>query len=303
MTLTTIDCDYTGPEFACAFLRVEGDECAFVETNTSHATPRLLDALARAGRAPEDVRWIIVTHVHLDHAGGAASLMKACPRATLLAHPRAARHLIDPSRIIAGATAVYGEEAFAQLYGTIEPVAAERVRALEDGERVPFGAGELTFLHTRGHANHHFVVHDPQADTVFTGDAFGLVYPRLQRGRVFALPSTSPTDFDAAAAVDSIARILGLGAATVSLTHYGQQREQAEIAEQLRAWLEVSRAIVADGCDVAAAEARLAATLEDAVTRAGLTLDANDRRLLSLDLRLNAQGLAHAASRADAPRR
>ncbi len=297
MTLVTIDCDYVGPEIACAYLRIEGDECAFIEANTSRATPRLLDALARAGKAPEDVRWIIVTHVHLDHAGGAASLMRACPNATLLAHPRAARHLIDPARIIAGATAVYGEARFRELYGEIQPIDAARVRSLDDGARVPFGAAELTFLHTRGHANHHFVVHDPAADTVFTGDAFGLVYPRLQRRGLLAFPSTSPTDFDADAALASIARIVGLGTSTVALTHFGVHREVRELADQVRAWLYLSARLVEAGGHAAELEAELVGEMERVAEERGMPLDADDLRLLSLDLGLNAQGLAHAASR------
>ncbi|MBK6532427.1 MAG: MBL fold metallo-hydrolase [Deltaproteobacteria bacterium] len=140
-SLITIDCDYVQPALACAYLRISQGECAFIETNTAHAVPKLLAALAAQGRSPADVRYVIVTHVHLDHAGGASALMEALPNATLLAHPRAARHLIDPSRIIAGATAVYGAEQFAALYGTIRGIDASRVRSLEDGAEVPFGAG------------------------------------------------------------------------------------------------------------------------------------------------------------------
>ena len=92
--LVTIDCDYVAPQLASAYLRVQGDEAAFVETNTALAVPKLLDALAREGLRPEQVRWVIVTHVHLDHAGGASALERACPNEKLLAHPRAARHLI-----------------------------------------------------------------------------------------------------------------------------------------------------------------------------------------------------------------
>src|SRR5690606_33155614 len=109
------------------YLLIDGDEAAFVETNTSLAVPRMLDALAAQHLAPEQVRWVIITHVHLDHAGGASALLQACPNATLLAHPRAARHAIDPSRLVQSATSVYGAERFARLYGTIEPVEATRV--------------------------------------------------------------------------------------------------------------------------------------------------------------------------------
>jgi glyoxylase-like metal-dependent hydrolase (beta-lactamase superfamily II) len=193
--LHTVDCDYLGAEFACAYLRVSGGEAAVIETNTSHAAPKILAALDAAGVARESVRYVVITHIHLDHAGGAHALMRALPHATLLAHPRAARHAIDPSRIVAGATAVYGAARFAELYGEVLPIDAARVRAMDDDSEVPFGAGALRFLHTRGHANHHMVVHDPQRDTVFTGDAFGLVYPALQRAERFIFPSTSSRTF------------------------------------------------------------------------------------------------------------
>ncbi|HEY2510095.1 MAG TPA: MBL fold metallo-hydrolase, partial [Polyangiaceae bacterium] len=177
----TIDCDLI-PRFTAAYLRVAGDECAFVEAHTPHALPKLLGALEAQGRRPEEVRWIVVTHAHLDHASGASALLAQCPNAVLLAHPRAARHLIDPQKLVASATQVYGEARFAELYGRIDPIPADRVRALEDGARFPLGDATLTVHHTAGHAKHHFVVHDPALKTVYTGDTFGLVYPALQRG-------------------------------------------------------------------------------------------------------------------------
>ena len=305
-SLLTIDCDYVQPALACAYLRVSGDECAFIETNTTHAVPRLLAALAAQGRTPADVRYVIVTHVHLDHAGGASALMDACPNATLLAHPRAARHLIDPTKLVAGATAVYGAAHFAELYGTIRGVEASRVRALDDGAEVPFGGGVLRFLHTRGHANHHFVVHDPAVDAVFTGDAFGLVYPRLQRAGLLAFPSTSPTDFDGPAAHASIDRIVALGTGRACLTHFGEQTRLPEIAAQLHAWLTLSEALLEEsrGRPEAEREAfiegRLAAAFDETVARSGLALSADDRTLVAFDRKLNAQGLAFAAGKAPA---
>lgn len=303
-TLTTIDCDYVQPLVACAYLRVSGDECAFVETNTAHAVPRLLAALAAQGRRPEEVRYVIITHVHLDHAGGASALMAACPNATLLAHPRAARHAIDPTKLVAGATAVYGAERFRSLYGEVTGIDASRVRALDDGAEVAFGGGALSFHHTRGHANHHFVVHDPAVDTVFTGDAFGLVYPRLQRAGLMAFPSTSPTDFDGPAAHASVDQIVALGAGSVCLTHFGPQTAVTEIAAQLHAWLALSESLVTEAKALPEGEReaflskRLEAEFDARAARLGLSLDAEDRALIELDRTLNAQGLAYAAARA-----
>ncbi len=301
--LITIDCDYIMPELAAAYLRIQGDEAAFVETNTTHAVPKLLAALEREGLGAEAVRWVIVTHVHLDHAGGASALMRACPNATLLAHPRAARHLIDPSKLVASARAVYGAEKFDALYGTIEPIDATRVEALDDGAEVALGDANLRFIHTRGHANHHFIVHDPAREAVFTGDAFGLVYPRLQRARRLAFPSTSPTDFDGEAAQASVKAVLGLQAKRACLTHFGEIEDLDVVAAQLDRWLELSTSLVEEAVSLAPGEAEgmLRARVDEAMDRAaeaaGISLDTEDRELLSLDLALNAQGLAHAASK------
>jgi glyoxylase-like metal-dependent hydrolase (beta-lactamase superfamily II) len=298
--LVTIDCDYLYPRFAAAYLRVAGDEAAFVETNTAHAAPKMLAALADRGMRPEQVRWVIVTHVHLDHAGGAGAIMRACPNATLLAHPRAVRHLTDPSKLVASATKVYGEDRFRALYGTIEPVPAERVRALDDGAEVEIDGQTLRFLHTRGHANHHFVVHDTALDAVFTGDAFGLYYPALQRPGPFAFPSTSPTDFDAAEARKAIDRIAALGVKAALLTHYGEVRQIEIVAAQLKDWIDLSEAALVEAAasDLAgeAMEKSIAAKLWAAFEQR-LALTAEDREMLRLDVELNAQGLAWAATK------
>lgn len=303
--IVTIDCDYMGPRIAAAYLRVTGDEAAFVETNTSLAVPKLLAALAERTIAPEAVRYVIVTHVHLDHAGGAGALMRACPNATLVAHPRAARHLIDPAKLVASATNVYGEERFRALYGTIEAVPQARVRAMEDVSEIELGGDPLRFLHARGHANHHFVVHDPAMRAVFTGDAFGLVYPHLQRPGPFAFPSTSPTDFDAAEARKAIDRVVSLGARQAMLTHFGAVSAIGEVAKQLHTWIDISEDAMEDAASGdltgAALERALQQTLwsafEKAATAAGITLTEADRALLELDVDLNAQGLAWAATK------
>lgn len=300
--LHTIDCNYLGDHFAAAYLRVAGDEAAFVETNTTHAVPRLLAALEQHGVAREAVRWIVVTHVHLDHAGGAGALAATCPNATVLAHPRAARHLRDPSKLVASAEQVYGAARFAELYGAIPAIAAERVRELGDGESVPFGSGELRVHHTRGHAKHHFVVEDRAIDAVFTGDTFGLVYPALQRAGLFAFPSTSPTDFEADEARRSIDKVLALACSRALLTHFGEVHDQAGVATQLRAWLEVSEALVeharGKGPEVVDdLRASLHRTMAERAAAVGLTLDDDDWKMLALDLDLNAQGLYAAAQR------
>lgn len=304
--LVTIDCEYVEPQIAASYLREVKGEVAFVEANTSHAVPKLLAALAKEGLAPEAVKYVIVTHVHLDHAGGASALMQACPNATLLAHPRAARHLIDPTKLVASATQVYGAEAFAALYGQIHPIDAKRVQILEDQARVTLGDATLVAHHTRGHANHHLVLHDLQDEVVFTGDTFGLVYPMLQRAKRFAYPSTSPTDFDGPAALESLRTVQKLKPRSVALTHFGAFQDVDIIAGQLERWLERSTQLMTDGAasgdEQGTLEPRFKRALEMEFEKeakaAGLVLNAEDRRLIRFDLELNAQGLAVAALRA-----
>ncbi len=299
----TVDCDVTA-QFTAAYVRVAGQECAIIETNTSHALPKILAGLSQVGRRLEEVRYVVVTHAHLDHAAGASALMAMCPNATLLAHPRAARHMVDPAKLVASATAVYGVERFAQLYGAIEPIAADRVKALEDQATFDLGDARLQVFHTAGHANHHFVVHDPALDELYTGDAFGLVYPALQgRGR-FAIASTSPTNFDAAEARKSLQRIVGLQPRRVCLTHFDAYDDVAEIASQVGAWVDRAEAWLDEaarsGERVEVMTQRLARAWRQAVAdesaRRGLGFSDEAFRVLALDLELNAQGLAFVAS-------
>ncbi len=295
----TIDSDVR-PEFTACYLRIAGDECAFVEAHTSHATPRLLAALAEHGKKPEDVRWIIVTHAHLDHAAGASALVEACPNATLVAHPRAARHLIDPSKLVASATEVYGPERFATLYGTIRPIPKERVKTLADGETIPLGDATLRALHTAGHANHHFVVDDSAIETVFTGDTFGLVYPPLQKFGRFALPSTSPTNFDAALAKESVARVLALGERFVAPTHFDAWEDADAIATQLVRFLNRAGQWVEDAAKTNESfevlSKALSAKWREAILQEAPRFGERELEFLSLDMELNGQGLAVAAA-------
>ena len=299
----TIDTVYAGQErVAAAYLLVEDGQAAFIETNTSAAVPRLLAELEAVGMTPDDVRYVIITHIHLDHAGGAGTLMAACPNATLLAHPKAAPHAIDPSRIIAGATQVYGEEAFAELYGTIEPVPSERVRIMTDGQTLDFGTRRLTFMHTRGHANHHFCVHDDRSNGVFTGDSFGVIYPHMQGNGTLALASTSPTDFDALAAHASIDRIVATGAERVYPTHFGEHTDLKNAAWQMHAQLdaygEVVQHALQEGIEGDALDTYCATRAQEIIEAqlAALNHGPQEARkgIVATDVDLNGQGLAFA---------
>lgn len=301
----TIDADVT-PRFTACYLRTAGDECAFIEAHTAHALPRLLEALRASGREPGDVRWVVVTHAHLDHAAGASALLEACPNATLLAHPRAAKNLIAPERLIAGATAVYGEKRFQELYGTVTPIDEARVRSLADGESFELGGATLTAWHTSGHAFHHFVVDDPATDTVYTGDTFGLVYPALQKYGRFAIASTSPTGFDAAEAHKSLDKVLSLARRFVCPTHFDAYEDVGAIAERVRRFIGRADGWVREAAKgdeaVAAIEQRFASKWREAILEEAPRFGDAEMKLLALDIELNAQGLAYAADALRKPR-
>jgi glyoxylase-like metal-dependent hydrolase (beta-lactamase superfamily II) len=301
----TIDADVT-PRFTASYLRVAGDECAFVEAHTAVALPKLLAALELHGKRPEDVRWIVVTHAHLDHAGGAGALLARCPNATLLAHPRTAKHLVDPEKLVSGAKAVYGEARFRDLYGELTPVPPDRVRALADGEGFALGDATLTAWHTYGHAFHHFIVDDPAAGSVYTGDTFGLVYPALQAAGRFAILSTSPTGFHAAEARTSIDKVLALGERSVCLTHFDAYDDAPAIAAQLRRFVDRAEAWVEAAArtdePVSTIQARFEDAWRGAIREEAPSFGATEMALLALDVELNAQGLAFAANaRREAP--
>lgn len=298
-----IDCDYVLPKFAASYLMTEGDRALFVENNTAHAVPKLLQALHASGGSPERVDFLVITHVHLDHAGGTSALLRACPNALVLAHPRAARHVIDPSKLVASARKVYGDEAFEKLYGEILPVDASRVREIADGETIRFGSRELRFFHTRGHANHHMCVHDTGSDGVFTGDAFGLAYPRLQGAGLFIFPSTSPTDFDAVEARKSVRRIVETGAKRAWLTHFGEVTDLRGAAAQLISHLDFSESVLLEairsGEPDEALDAfclvRLRKHFEAELEKRGMAGDSGAWEVLKLDVEINAGGLAFVA--------
>ncbi len=232
-SIRVIDGHYVREGLASCYLMIEENKGAIIETNTNHSIPYILEEIKKANLKPEDIEYIIITHVHLDHAGGAGKLMEICKNAKLLAHPRAAKHIIDPSRLIASSIQVYGEENFRALYGEIIPVPENRVRIMEDEEEITFGSRKLKFIYTKGHANHHFIIYDSKSNGVFTGDSFGIAYPILQEKGLFIYPTTTPTDFDPSEAKISIDKILNTNCDKVFLTHFGMIKDLQNAKKQL----------------------------------------------------------------------
>lgn len=301
MTVThgihTIDTGFVRPQFDAAYLIVERGHAAFIDCGTAFSVPRMLAALDATGLTPADVDWLILTHVHLDHAGGAGALLARLPNARLVVHPRGARHMIDPTQLWAGASAVYGEAVMEQTYGRLIPVPAARVLEAPDDGSIDLAGRPLRCLATPGHAKHHIAVYDARANVCFTGDVFGLSYRDFDTtAGPFILPTTSPVQFDPPALHASIERLLALHPQAMYLTHYGRVEDVERLAADLHAQIDamVALAHAADGKPdrhdllvntLTTLYATRAAAHGWPGGRAGL------RELLQMDVELNAQGL------------
>jgi len=297
--VTVIDSGYCRPHLAAVYLLSDRGDLAIIETATSPAAGRIMQALKERGFVPEQVRYIIPTHVHLDHAGGAGTLLQYCPNAKLLVHPKGARHMIDPSQLLAGTVQIYGQQKTRELYGTVIPVDRSRVRCMEDGEQVMLGHLTLQFINTPGHAFHHFCIHVPELVTLFSGDTLGIAYPELQlEHNRFIYASTTPVQFQPQLLLTSIDRLQSLKAKWVALTHFGLHRLDDVYFQQLRLSV-ASHRDIALACHNTAATSplsreQLIAERLQKYFRHTLDSDLSEAEfsaLLGNDIRLNAMGL------------
>jgi len=296
--ISAVDVLYERERLNAAHIVVEQGRAAIIDTGTAHGVPRVLAALAAKGVTPRQVDYVVLTHVHLDHAGGAGQLMARCPEATLTVHPRGARHMIDPGRLLAATVQIYGEQATRRVYGEVVPVPADRVLQTPEGAHVSLAGRELAFLDAPGHARHHVVVRDGRTGHVFSGDTFGLSYRELDRdGRQFAFPTTSPSQFDPPALHRSIERLLSLEPEAIYVTHFGQVRDPVRLAADLHRLIDAHVEL--------AERFRDAGAQRNALLRKGIAeiVRAESRRqewtlsdeallrVFAIDVDLNAQGL------------
>jgi glyoxylase-like metal-dependent hydrolase (beta-lactamase superfamily II) len=296
--IRVIDTGFVRPQFAASYLIVENGRAAFIDTGPNAAVPRLLEALAAEGLAPDAVDYVIATHVHLDHAGGVGTLMRALPQARLVIHPRGARHMIDPSALMEGVRAVYGEAVAARDYGELVPVDERRVLTTSDGMQIDLAGRPLVFADTPGHARHHHCVWDERSRGWFTGDTFGLAYPDLATpSGPYIMPTTSPVQFDPDALRASIDRLLARSPQRMYLTHYGSVDEPELLAARLLAQVDDMVAAARRLAAVPQRHERLRQAFRDiyiqALRRLGSTApDEHLEALLETDVELNAQGVA-----------
>lgn len=295
--ISAVDARYQRPGLAAFYLLVEGERAAFIDTGTARSMPAAHEALRSKGLAPEQVDYVIPTHVHLDHAGGAGEMMHCFPNARLVVHPRGARHLIDPAKLLAGVTAVYGAETVARDFGEILPIDAARVLEAPDGFSLDLNGRTLRFLDTPGHARHHFCVWDERSRGLFTGDTFGLSYRELDSASgPFVFPTTTPVQFDPGALHASIKRLLGLRPEALYLTHFGRVTAVADAAKQMHELIDAFVAMAEATRTAPDRHTRLIqgqrAILHPRLRAHGCRLSESEiDALLALDCELNAQGL------------
>jgi glyoxylase-like metal-dependent hydrolase (beta-lactamase superfamily II) len=282
---------------ACCYLLRSGDRYAFVECGTSLSVPGLLGVLRQRGIGLDQVDYVMPTHVHLDHAGGAGLLMSQLPNARLVMHPRGARHMIDPSKLIEGAAAVYGADKLGEMYGQILPVPESRVIVADDNFRLDFSGRELLFLDAPGHARHHYAIWDKDSRGIFSGDVFGLSYRDSDGPQgPYLFPTSTPVQFEPEAWYQTLDRFLALDPAYVYLTHYGRIGDIPRQAHHLRRGIANYERLARHHAGAADRHA----AIKQAITEHALhelramnspLPEAKAREMLQFDMELNAQGL------------
>jgi glyoxylase-like metal-dependent hydrolase (beta-lactamase superfamily II) len=298
--ISAIDAQFHRPNRAAIHLLVENGIAALIDTGTSFSIPGVVETLKQKNIATEDVAYVILTHIHLDHAGGACECMRLFPNAKLVVHPRGAIHMANPVRLVAGAMSIYGEVEFKRVYGEIHPIDASRIIEAPDESHIDLNGRSLLFLDTPGHARHHNCIYDERSRSFFTGDTFGVSYRELDvNGLEFVFPTTSPVQFDPDAAHASIDRIMNYKPHYAYLTHYSRIGHLAHHAKSMHELI-VEHVNIAQQAKDAGADRQwviseaLESLLMQKLSEHGCQLpQAEIKDLLRSDIKLNTQGLIY----------
>ncbi|MGH2692412.1 MAG: MBL fold metallo-hydrolase [Actinomycetota bacterium] len=261
--IRAIDSLMCGRERVTSCYLIEAAEPALVETGPSTSLDAVLDGLGELGVGADDLAHIVVTHIHLDHAGGAGTLAPHFPGATVWVHERGAPHLADPAKLVASATRVYGEAKLKELFGTVDPVPGDRLRAVTGGDRIGLGDRELEAIYTPGHASHHVALRDSSTGVVFVGDALGVFLPDVRVLR----PATPPPEFDLDQAIQSIELIASREPPAVLFSHFGPSPDVTELCalavNRLRRWTAVVEEALGRSGELSDVVSRLRSGTED----------------------------------------
>jgi glyoxylase-like metal-dependent hydrolase (beta-lactamase superfamily II) len=293
--VTAVDTEYVRAQMDASHVVVADGQAAIIDTGPNTAVPRVLAALEVLQVRADAVRYLFLTHVHLDHAGGAGALMRALPNASCVVHPRGAPHMIDPAKLIQGTRAVYGEELFGQLYGEILPIDRARIVIAQDGQRFALNGRDFECVHTPGHALHHQAIVDHSINCIFTGDTFGISYREFDTARgPWIMPTTTPTQFDPGQLKASIIRLMQFRPRKVYLTHYSEVGDCPRLANDMYDAVDQFVAIARkSGLDQARMKFELRALAHESLREHGCAMTpAAIDAILGKDFELNAAGLA-----------
>jgi glyoxylase-like metal-dependent hydrolase (beta-lactamase superfamily II) len=291
--VSCIDSQYVRPGLASCYLIEQNGHAAFIDVGTNYTVPLLIELLAEKNIPIENVDYVIPTHVHLDHAGGAGSMIQHAPNAQLIIHPRGARHMIDPSRLQAGASAVYGEDEFKKHYGDLVAIDEQRVTIAEDDFKVDFQGRTLKFIDTPGHAKHHFCIIDEDSNGIFTGDTFGVAYPELTvNEQPFIFPPSSPVDFNPQDWLTSIDKIMAARCDRAYLTHFNKVDNLQPLANTLQGRVTLFAEFAVQSPNSQELKAQIQGYFIEEVLKTGCQLSTKEIiDILSLDIDLITQGL------------
>ncbi|MEX2494792.1 MAG: MBL fold metallo-hydrolase [Woeseia sp.] len=294
-----VDTEYVRPQLDASHLVIENGRAAFVDTGVNKSVPLLLEALQSQDIDAAEVDYVFLTHVHLDHAGGAGQLMQRLPNARAVLHPRGAPHMADPTKLVRGSEAVYGRDQVREMYGDIAPIPEDRIVVVTDDDELTLAGRPLRCIFTEGHARHHYCLFDPASEGVFTGDSFGISYREFDTAAgEFIFPTTTPVHFDPVEAHKALDRIMGLGPSRLYLTHYSLVTSLTRLASDMHRRIDDFVAIAERHAEepdrTSAMRAGMYHYLVARLEEHGFRGD--ERRLhalLDVDVALNTMGLEH----------
>ncbi|WP_096200762.1 MBL fold metallo-hydrolase [Bacillus sp. FJAT-45350] len=300
-SISLIDLMEGGTEGRTGCYVIKAEKIAIVETGTSLSVPTILAGLEKLSINPNEVEYIIVTHIHLDHSGGVGTLLPSLPNAQVIVHQRGGKHLIDPSRLIAGARVVYGDE-FESLFGEIIPVPEDKIMIKGEDDSIHLGGNRtLTFYDTPGHARHHFSIYDSVSCGIFTGDTVGVRYVTQYTGvdHELILPIASPPEFDKQATLTSIAKLEKLQPKKIFHGHFGVTEPASTAFEKMKEGVEAFEKLVRElyspEVEISVIKDKLQEFIKQKYAKEGFKVD--DLSCFNLDLELNAQGLIYSINR------
>ncbi|EON72373.1 MBL fold metallo-hydrolase [Lysinibacillus sphaericus] len=290
--------DLNREERTSSYLLID-EKITLIETSASPSVPYIMERLKELAVALEDIHYVIVTHIHLDHAGGAGLFLESCPNANLVVHPRGVAHMIDPSRLIASAKAVYGKE-FDGLFDPILPIASNRIMEIGHEDVLSLGKHQLTFYHTEGHAKHHVSMHFSATNGLFVGDTTGVRYPEMESEAIdLIIPSTSPNQYDPETMEKSLQLYEQLNVSELYFGHYGAYKNPNEAYRQVRYWTplflaEGQKALAASNLieeQVKFLDSRLRAMLQQYLQEHGIAENHPVYQTIPLDTVVSAMGI------------